>query len=146
MKMTKNAAAASLANLRPFISVNQRDAIAMGMAGEESTFFSQTARGLSLLIATMPKSYETDGEGFHAVAQLHYFKGGCDWYITEKDAGCKFDGTPGKQLQAFGLADLGYGAELGYISIAELIENGVELDLYWTPKPLAQITKIKAAA
>lgn len=46
-----------------------------------------------------------------------------------------------EQHQAFGAANLGYGAELGYISIEELKENNVELDLYWTPKPLSQIER-----
>jgi len=56
-----------------------------------------------------------------------------DWYITEKDMG-------DEQIQAFGLADLGMGfPELGYISIEELVENGVELDLHWTPKTLAEV-------
>ena len=43
------------------------------------------------------------------------------------------------QIQAFGLANLGYGAELGYICIKELIEHGIELDLYWTPKTLGEV-------
>jgi hypothetical protein len=29
--------------------------------------------------------------------------------------------------------------ELGYISIEELVANGIELDLYWTPKTLAEV-------
>lgn len=59
---------------------------------------------------------------------LHYFFRGCDWYIQEKD----IDSEDG-QIQAFGLANLGYGFELGYISIQELVENGVELNLHFTP-------------
>ena len=35
---------------------------------------------------------------------------------------------------------LGMGAELGYISIPELLENGAELDLYYTePKTIGEI-------
>lgn len=45
------------------------------------------------------------------------------------------------QLQAFGLADLGYGGELGYISIVELLECGAELDLHWTPQTLAEVKR-----
>jgi hypothetical protein len=60
---------------------------------------------------------------------LHYFRGSCDWYIMEKDIDSHGDG----QSQAFGLADLGYGGELGYISIQELCECGVELDLHFKP-------------
>lgn len=37
------------------------------------------------------------------------------------------------------VADLGMGAELGYISIPELPENGAELDLYFTPKRIGEL-------
>jgi hypothetical protein len=84
----------------------------------------------------MPVTYATDGQGDDATVHLHYFTGGCDWYITEKDAGTPDE--PG-QRQAFGLANLGYGGELGYISIAELIANGAELDLYWRAVPLRTV-------
>ena len=40
---------------------------------------------------------------------------------------------------AFGIADLGMEPELGYISIPELLEVGAELDLYHTPKTVAEI-------
>ncbi|MBL0011067.1 MAG: DUF2958 domain-containing protein [Nitrosomonas sp.] len=80
----------------------------------------------------MPKTYGQDGMGDKAIAYLHYFSGGSDWYITEKD-------MEDEQLQAFGLANLGQGGELGYISIQELIDAGVEIDLYWTPKTIGQI-------
>jgi len=71
--------------------------------------------------------------GDQAVVWLHYFSPSADWYITERD-------SSEEQHSAFGLADLyGDGGELGYISIAELIANGVELDLHWNPRPLAQV-------
>ena len=72
------------------------------------------------------------------MVHLHYFTGSQDWYITERD-------TSEEQHQAFGLADFGDGGELGYISIAELIKHGVELDLYWKPRTLAEIRIQKAA-
>ena len=44
------------------------------------------------------------------------------------------------QVQAFGIADLGMGPELGYISIPELLANGAELDLYYTkPKTIGEL-------
>ena len=44
------------------------------------------------------------------------------------------------QVQAFGIADLGMGAGLGYISIPELLENGAELDIYYTtPKTIGEL-------
>ena len=88
---------------------------------------------LSAVIGGMPKTYDQDGMGDAAVAHLHYFRGAADWYITEKDMEGK--GTE----QAFGLADLGYGGELGYISIDELISAGVELDFHFAPKTVGQI-------
>ena len=74
-------------------------------------------------------------EAASALARLHYFTGGCDWWIVEKDA----DSDHAGQVQAFGVADLGMGAELGYISIPELLENGAELDLYFTPKRMGEL-------
>ena len=50
-----------------------------------------------------------------------------------------------EMLQAFGYADIGYGPEAGYISIEELLENDVELDLYWTPRPWGEVKKAAAA-
>ena len=43
------------------------------------------------------------------------------------------------QVQAFGIADLGMGRELGYISIPELLENGAEIDLYFKPQPIGDL-------
>ncbi|MEQ1916574.1 MAG: DUF2958 domain-containing protein, partial [Gallionella sp.] len=84
------------------------------------------------IIETMPKTYQTDRQD-DPVVYLHYFKGGCDWYITELD-------FEAEQLQAFGKADLGMGfPELGYISIVELLECGVELDLHWPVRKLSEI-------
>ena len=53
----------------------------------------------------------------------------------EKDA----DPDHAGQVQAFGVADLGMGPEAGYISIPELLENGAELDLYFTPKRIGEL-------
>ena len=85
----------------------------------------------------MPQTYEQDGMGEQAIAHLHYFTSGCDWYITERDSDPDGEG----QIQAFGSANLGYGPELGYISIKELLENGAELDLYFTPCTLSSLRK-----
>ena len=94
---------------------------------------------IAAAIRHMPKTYEQDGMGEKAMAHLHYFIGGCDWYITERDVGCDGDEA---QHQAFGMASMGYEPEMGYISIAELIENGVELDLYFTPRTIAECRQI----
>jgi len=131
--------------LNGFVSRSQLHAFLDCLSGEEKLFFSKKMAEIAQTISTMPKTYEQDGKGDQAVVYLHYFQGGMDWWITEKDKGDPDDEKPGQQLQAFGLVDLGYGAELGYISIVELIKNGIELDLYWTPKTLEEI-KAKIAA
>jgi len=108
----------------------------------------------------MPKTYETQPQEPHdenskqsdggssageAVAYLHYFVAGCDWWITEKD-------MEDEQLQAFGVASLNCNEpELGYISVAELVELQVrspfgplyvELDFHWQPTKLKDIPEL----
>lgn len=124
---------AALNSVRQFLSRGQFKTIADAMKGEEGRFFIDKAKVLAQLIEGMAKTYEQDGKGDDATAYLHYFKGSGDWYITEKDASGK--GTE----QAFGLADLGHGGELGYISIDELVRNNAELDLHFEPKPLSAV-------
>jgi hypothetical protein len=127
--------------IKQFIGKSQLAAMGAGIRGEEGQFFKDKFIEVAKVIEGMPKTYDTDGQGEKAVAYLHYFKGSGDWYITEKDAGDQEDEKEGisGQVQAFGMADLGQGGELGYISIKELIEANVELDLYWAPKTLAVI-------
>ena len=113
----------------------QYEAIIAGMMGEEGDHFVELIDSVHAMWQAMPKTYETDGQGRAALAQLHYFTGGCDWWIVEKDA----DPDHAGQVQAFGIADLGMGRELGYISIPELLENGAELDLYFKPQPIGEL-------
>jgi len=123
-------------NLKNFISKQQGQCLITACKGEEKEGFQKMMVDLISKIEAMPKTYETDGQGEKATAHLHYFNGGSDWYITEKD-------QENEQQQAFGLACLNgdiENAEIGYISIQELIENNVELDLYWTPKTIEELT------
>lgn len=129
--LTRKDAAHSLAQLRGFIGTAQLQAIGQVCYSEEKQFMFDKLAEMAGIITTMPVTYDTDGQGQRAIAQLHYFTCGCDWYITERD-------QVTEQLQAFGLANLGYGGELGYISLVEILECGAELDLYWTPKPLSR--------
>lgn len=123
-----------------FIGKRQISAMLAGALSEEGQFFIDKIKEIAGIVATMPMIYAQDGLGDDAIVHLHYFKNGADWYITERD---NVLGEP--QYQAFGLADLfGDGGELGYISIQELIENHVELDLYWTPKTLGECRKVTA--
>ena len=133
----------SLTALQHFIGPSQRHAVLCAMRGEERRFFADKLGELARIVETMPASYQTQDQGENAVAYLHYFAGGvASWYITEKDMGCDTDpeAERGRQYQAFGLADLWRdGGEVGYISIAEILENGGELDFHWTPKTLGKI-------
>jgi hypothetical protein len=118
--------------LSRFIGSTQLDVINLLCQGEERQFYYDKLVELANIVETMPVTYQTDGQGDQAIIQLHYFTPSADFYITERD--CE-----DKQLQAFGKADLGYGAELGYISIVEILRNGAELDLHWQPKKLCVI-------
>ncbi len=132
--LTKQEGLDLLDELRPWLSRQQYRAMAdVIRKGEEGAAYIDRAQALASIIDGMAKSYEQDGKGMEATAYLHYFRGGGDWYITEKDA--KGDGTE----QAFGWADPGQGSpELGYIGVDELTDAGVELDLHFEPKPLSQ--------
>ncbi|MDO8357304.1 MAG: hypothetical protein Q7U76_13015 [Nitrospirota bacterium] len=129
---TKLEAATATHALNGFIGTRQLQALDQLCRGEERQFFFDMLKGLAQRVCAMPTVYEQDGKGEHAMVYLHYFVGNQDWYIMEKDA------EP-IQHQAFGLADLSYGGELGYISIHELITYNIELDLYWEPKTLEAV-------
>lgn len=128
---TRGEALDALRFLQGFMSQAQLATIAAGMRGEERQHFFNKLVEMERLIRTMPKTYEQDGAGDEAIASLHYFLNGFDWYITERD-------MERKQLQAFGLACM-TEEEMGYINIVELICNGAELDLYFEPRSLRKI-------
>ena len=123
----------------------QRRTLLELIGGEEGDYFVHTLEALADRIGKMPRTYETDGQGKCAVVHLHYFAGPVDAWITERDMGDqpkRFAPPETPQLQAFGLITLTgdkSDAEFGYISIEELIENNVELDLHWEPKPLSEV-------
>lgn len=119
--------------LTQFINPNQLKTMVGLCDGEEAGHFLTKLSEFAELIKNMPKTYEQDGKGDEAIVTLHYFRGGMDWFITEKD-------MEAEQIQAFGYCDLGMGfPELGYVSIVELLENNVELDIYFTPKTLREV-------
>lgn len=125
----------SIQTLQHFISENQLRRIIGNCFGVEGQWFKDKTIELVELVKTMPKIYEQDGKGKESIVYLHYFHGGYDWYITERD-------NSEKQLQAFGYAIVHEG-EFGYIPIQELIDNNVEIDLHWTPKTLREALKDK---
>ena len=73
------------------------------------------------------------------MAIAHYFTSSWDWWATEYD--------PASRI-FFGLVR-GFEVELGNFSLDELEANscnvrplgGIERDLYWTPKSLAEVRK-----
>ena len=119
--------------LTKFINRNQALVLRDLIKGEEGKFFAEKVQQMEHTIKTMPKTYEQDGKGEEAVAYLHYFTSGCDWYITEKDM---YD----DQNQAFGLAAV-HEVELGYISIPELLSVNAELDLHFEPTTIGELKK-----
>lgn len=130
-------------DLKHFMGARQLRTMRDLARGEEGPWFITRMVELAALINAMPKTGETDGQGGKAIAHLHYFIGGCDWYITEKDMG---DGTDDlAQHQAFGTANLGHGAEMGYISIKEITDCGAELDLHFTPVAIGTIPAARCA-
>lgn len=98
-----------------------------------------TLSTLESIIKKMPSTYGTeDIEEDDKIVYLHYFYGGSDWYIVEKDSEME-------QLQAFGYVVLNGDhemAEWGYISIEELKRtNRVELDFYFEPTEFGELKK-----
>lgn len=88
-------------------------------------------------LARIPRLYETEKiPAGDKIIHLHFFIGGCDWYIAEFDGDDTF----------FGYACLNdpENAEWGYISYRELCETrlgpGFEIDreVRWTPKPFKE--------
>ena len=125
-----------LDTLKLLTTPDQYEVITDAMIGEEGDHFIGIIDRIHATWQAMPKTYESTAQGRAALARLHYFIGGCDWWIVEKDA----DPDHAGQVQAFGIADLGMGPEAGYISIPELLENGAELDLYYTePKNIGEL-------
>lgn len=121
-----------------WVAQGQNRAIVDALAGEEGEYFKEKIIKVATVIDTMPVTYEQDGKGDDAIVHLHYFSAGSDWWITEKDM------TGDGRQQAFGFACLDgmvHFAEFGYISIAELVENGVSLDLYWEPVTIGSVRR-----
>lgn len=146
MTKSRTEAAALLANntgfLRHYMGKLQRKMLVQALQGEEGEYFAELIHDLAERIRAMPVVYEQDGLGMAAKIHLHYFRGNVDAWITERDPGGPDDSDPGEQSQAFGNITLTgdkRDAKLGYISIQELIDAGVELDLHWTVITLKEL-------
>ncbi|MBP7509286.1 MAG: hypothetical protein KA807_15845 [Prolixibacteraceae bacterium] len=92
----------------------------------------------------IPKLYETEQVPLKdKLIYLHFFIGGCDWYIAEYDGDDLFWGYAI-------LNDDHQCAEWGYISFAELknikigwLEIDCEPEEYWKIRPAAEIKRIR---
>ncbi|MCH8957075.1 DUF2958 domain-containing protein [candidate division KSB1 bacterium] len=88
-------------------------------------------------LAKIPRLYDTEKiNGNDKIIHLHFFIGGCDWYIAEFDGEDLFFG--------FAILNDPQNAEWGYISFKELDEinlDGLEVDndLYWELKEFSKI-------
>ncbi len=95
-------------------------------------------------LSRIPKLYETDNIPLKdKIIHLHFFIGGCDWFIAEYD-------HEGEDL-FFGFTILNNDldmAEWGYLSFSELqsikVQGWLEIDndLHWTPKPSKEVELI----
>lgn len=90
----------------------------------------------------IPRLYSTENTVLaDKIVYLHFFIGGCDWYIVEYDGEDLF----------FGYAILNgdiLNAEWGYISFTELREIKVgfveiDCDLHWEQKPVSEVPLIR---
>ena len=120
-----------------FLGENQSSALKQVISGEDGELIAHKIDDLFNLIGNMPSTYGQDGLGEQSIAYLHYFGGGMDAYITEKDSGKK-------QIQVFGLVYFGNNSQLGYMPLAELTD-GMELELFWTPKTINEIQDFRTS-
>lgn len=95
-------------------------------------------------LARIPPLYATEGvPEKDKLIHLHFFIGGCDWYVTEYDGEDTFFG--------FAILNDDYEmAEWGYISFTEMKEinvQGFEIDCEsgWRVKRAVEIEKIRKA-
>jgi len=124
--------------LKKFLSHSQIHILSgLCLSSEEAEHFIAIINNQAEITDLMPVTYEQDGLGNDAMIHLHYFLNGCDWYITEKD-------MEGGVLQAYGFAILNgdlHNAEMGYISISELVKHGAEMDFYFDKKTIGELKK-----
>jgi hypothetical protein len=126
--------------LTHFLCSGQAACIHSAMRGEEGQWFRAKIAEMQALIDSMPVTYETENTPpAEKLARMHYFAGGADVWLIELDKGNPNDTDEDYQRQAFGVVDLGYGPELGYVCLPEILAAGLELDLHFTPRALPDL-------
>ena len=73
---------AAVITLCKFIGSQQLQCMIENCDGEEGQFFKDKLVEYANRVENMPKTYEQDGKGDQAVVHLHYFIGGCNWWIS----------------------------------------------------------------
>lgn len=132
--------ASALYRLRDYLNPLQFLSLVGELQGPEGDTTAHRLIAMAARIEHMPATYDQEHLGDEATAYLCYRAGGCSWHISEKGRVIE-----GEMIPAFGLADMGF-PELGYISIDELVNQRVELDLDFEPRPLSAIREQLAAA
>jgi hypothetical protein len=96
-------------------------------------------------LATTPRLYATEHLPLQdKVIHLHFFIGGCDWYIAEFDGDDLFWG--------FAILNNDFiNAEWGYISFSELNDINIkgyqiDYDQYWKVRKSFEVDKIRKAS
>lgn len=95
------------------------------------------------LLAQIPRLYQTEDTPLsEKIIYLHFFIGGCDWYIAEYDGDDLFWGYVNLNDEQ--------NAEWGYVSFSELKSlniNGIEIDCdqYWKVRPAKEVKIIKCS-
>jgi hypothetical protein len=105
-----------------------------GHSAEDVAYYIQKFEALNATIQAMPTTYGAR-KGDEAVAYLHYYLGHSHWWVTEKD---RMGGVHFATGLTFLDGDAGNGRQ-GYISIAEITEQGALLDVNFTPKTVREI-------
>ena len=126
----------ALATLSSLTTPRQYDPIAAALRADERSHFADDVVHIHESWHALPRTLASEAHGRAAVVQLHYFRGDADWWVTGRDID---PDNPGR-VWAFGLADFGSGPEPLGFSIREIIDCGAELDLYWQPKTVAEVT------
>ena len=124
--------------MRKFIGRSQLSAMVEQAQGEGAQFFIDQIIETAKVIKEMPLTHATLEQGGDAIAHLHYFGGGYDAYITERDMG---DGYEDDQWQATGVSSFAPTKLQSFIPIHEIIQSGIELDLNWTPIKVKDVFK-----